>query len=92
MSQYWYLAFVYFNRVKSPVDFRLTNGTSLDVLKSKLDYLLHHTENRKVVKIEYYSPSIDNEGNIRFSKFELKIDEDLKDPIEVDAAHVTRFE
>lgn len=31
-----------------------------------------------MVKIEYRSPLIDNEGNIRFNKFELKIGEDLK--------------
>lgn len=31
-----------------------------------------------MVKIEYRSPLIDNEGNIMFNKFELKIGEDLK--------------
>lgn len=48
------LAFVYFNDVKPPIYFRLTEGTPIDVLKSKLDNLLHHTDNRNGVKIEYY--------------------------------------
>lgn len=31
-----------------------------------------------MVKIEYRSPSIDNQGKLKFNNFELKIDEDLK--------------
>lgn len=50
-----------------------------------------------VVKIKYCSPSIDNEDKVRFSKFDLNMDEDLrlmwntfhryetKDPIKVNA-------
>lgn len=39
---------------------------------------MHHTDTINVVKIDYSSPSIDNEGKSRFIKFELKKDEDLK--------------
>lgn len=78
MSQYWYLTFVYFNDMKHPVDFRLTEDTFLVVQKSKLNNLMHHINNIKVIKIEYHSPSIDTEWEIRFNKFDLKRDEDLK--------------
>lgn len=37
-----------------------------------------HTDNRRVIKIKYHLPSIDNEGKIRFGKFEMKSDENLK--------------
>lgn len=69
---------MYFNGVKPSYDFRLVEETPLDVLKSKLNNLVHHTNNRKVVKIEYHSPLIDNKENISFNKFELKTNEDLK--------------
>lgn len=64
--------------MKPPVSFRLIEDTPLDVLKFQLDNFVHHTDYRKVVKIDYRSPSIDNEGKIRFSKFERKTNEDLK--------------
>lgn len=78
MSRYWYLTFVYFIDMKAPVDFRMAKDTSLAVLKYKLDNLLHHANIRKVGKIKYHSPSIDNEGIIRLSKFKLKKNKDLK--------------
>lgn len=68
---------MYFNDVKSFVDFRFIEDTTLDVLKIKLDNLLYHTDKRKVVKIEYNFPSIDNEEKIWFSKVKLKTNEDM---------------
>lgn len=53
--------------MKPLVNFRLTEDTLLTVLKFKLYNLLHHTENRKVLKIEYFSPSIINEGHVKFT-------------------------
>lgn len=78
MSQFWYLVFVFFDDVKPPIDFWLTEDTPLVVLKSKLDNLLQYTNKRKTFKIEYHLPSIDNEGKTKFNNFELKTYEDLK--------------
>lgn len=69
---------MYINSVKPHVDLTITKDTHIVVLKFKLDNILYHIDNKKVVKIEYHSPSIDNEGKIWFSKFELKMDGDLK--------------
>lgn len=52
--------------------------TSLYALKSKLDNLLRYPYNWRVVKIEYRSPSIYNEGKLKFNNFELKTNEDLR--------------
>lgn len=42
-----------------------------------VDNLLYYLDNQSLVKIEYHSPPIDNQGNIEFNKFELKSYEDL---------------
>ena len=53
-------------------------------------------ENYRVIKLEYQSPSFDNDENVHFTNLELKTDEDLKvtwsiflclskDPIEMNA-------
>lgn len=35
-------------------------------------------ESRRVIKLEYRSSSLDNEGKIQFTNFELKTNEDLQ--------------
>ncbi|XP_058772016.1 uncharacterized protein LOC131645829 [Vicia villosa] len=94
---YPFLAFVYFNGVKPPLQFRFSEGTHLAELISILNSILQYPENRKVVKLEYRSPSSDPEGKVQFTQFVLKTIDDLKvmwrafrqystkDPIEVDA-------
>lgn len=77
MSQFRYRASVYFNGV-SLIDFRRIEDTSHELLKSKLNNLLRYRNNKGMVKIKYCSPLIDNEWEIRFSKFELKTSEDLR--------------
>lgn len=42
-----------------------------------VDNLLYYLDNQSLVKIEYHSPLIDNQGKIEFNKFELKSYEDL---------------
>lgn len=48
------------NTVDPSIDFRLTENIPLDVLKSISDNLLCYSDNKRVVKIEYCSPLIDN--------------------------------
>lgn len=79
MSQYLYPTILYFNDLKTLVDFWLPENTiTLVVLISKLDNLLPNTDNRNVVKIEFRAPSIDIEGKVKYNNFDLKTDEDLK--------------
>ena len=57
MSQYSFTTVVSFNDVKPPVDYRLPEDTtSLTILRSLLDDLLPHTDNKKVDKIEFNAP------------------------------------
>lgn len=95
MKKYWFITFVYFNDVLPPLQFRVTTDTLLVDLKSRMQNNLHYSDNRRVIKIEYYSPSLYNTWKMKFRKFELKMNEDLrivwstfhcyatKDPIEV---------
>lgn len=46
-------------------------------MKSKLENFLHYSNNRRVVKIEYHSFSIDNKGKMKFSKIQLMTDADI---------------
>lgn len=62
-----------------------------------LNSLLQYLENQKVAKLEYLLPSLDTKGNVKFTLFELKNDDNLrvmkgtferyssKGPIEVNA-------
>ena len=77
MSIYWDVRFVYFNGVKVSLEFKVTEYTSLVDLKSIMENLLQYSDNQKTVKLEYYSPSIDSDENIQFSKFQLKANEDI---------------
>ena len=75
---YPHLAFVYFSGEMSPLQFRFSQDTPLDELITILNSLLQYPENRKVVKLEYRSPSLDTEGKVKFTPFELKNDDDLE--------------
>ncbi|XP_058774717.1 uncharacterized protein LOC131648989 [Vicia villosa] len=95
---YPHLAFVYFNSgYPMSFQFRFSHDTLFAKLISSLNSLLQYPENRKVVKLEYRSPSLDDEGDVQFTPFDVKNDEDLaviwitfdrfssKGPIELDA-------
>ncbi|KAI5409230.1 hypothetical protein KIW84_054869 [Lathyrus oleraceus] len=58
--------------------FKLTDFTFLEDIKEEIHYLLPYGDNRKIVKLENHSPSIDNIGNIEFNKFELKTQSDVR--------------
>ncbi|XP_058751977.1 uncharacterized protein LOC131625098 [Vicia villosa] len=100
---YPHIAFIYFNGAKPPLQFSFSEDTPLAELITILNSLLQYTENMKVVKLEYRSPSLDTEGNVQFTQFTLKTDDDLKvmwstfrrysikGPLEVDAK-IRRFE
>lgn len=79
------------------IKFKVTKNISPVDLKSKQKNLLHYTDHRRVIKIEYHLSTIDNKGKIKFNKFEQKTDVDvrvvqttfhhytMKGPIEMDA-------
>lgn len=75
MSQYSYLAFVYFNNEKPLLEFLFTEITHLTDIKSILENL--YPDNKRFVKLYYCSPSIDSERKIQFNKFDLETNEDL---------------
>ena len=74
----WYVANVSFFSTTPARKFNLNKYTALAYLKYKLRNLLPHEDNRKIVKLNYYSPLIDNEWNIEFIKFEHKTDADVR--------------
>lgn len=78
MNAYPHPVFVYFNGMKSPLQFRVIEDTPLVDLISKPNTLLWYPKNQRVVKLEYRSPSFDNIRKIQFTNFELKTDEHLK--------------
>ena len=74
----WYVASVSFSDGKTPRrTFKLNDLTLLDDIKDEIHYLLPYGDKRKVVKLEYRSPSVDNEGNVVFNKVELKNQDDV---------------
>src|SRR3954471_4247779 len=75
---YPHLAFVYFETGYPMLfQFRFSRDTPFAELIPSLNTLLRYPENRKVVKLEYRSPSLNDEGHIKFTPFEIKNDEDL---------------
>lgn len=69
---------VSFKDLKPPVDFWLPEDTTnLTVLRSLLNNMLPHTENKKVDKIEFCAPWIDTGENVKYNNVGLKIGEDL---------------
>ncbi|XP_058761212.1 uncharacterized protein LOC131634558 [Vicia villosa] len=76
---YPHLTFVYFSSgYLIPLQFRFLRDTPFAELIPTLNSLLQYLENQKVVKLEYRSPSFDDEGNVKFTPFEIKNDDDLK--------------
>lgn len=77
MNMNWHVAYVYYNGTKPSIKFKFTEYTPLVDLNFILENLLEYSDNRRIVKLEYRSSSIDNERNIQF-KTELKTDADLR--------------
>ena len=63
---YPHFAFVYYNSVMSPLQFRFYEDTTFVELITILNSLLQYPENQKVVKLEYRSPSLDIEEKVKF--------------------------
>lgn len=59
--------------------FKLTDFTFLKDIKDEIHLLIPYRDNRKIVKLEYRSSSIDNGGKIEFNKFEIKMQVDVRD-------------
>lgn len=81
MSQiniYWHVANVSFSDSTPGRTFKLTDFTSLKDIKEEIHHLLPYRDNQNIVKFNYCSPLIDNEGNIEFSKFKLKTQADVR--------------
>lgn len=72
ISMYWCVANVSFSNFTLGKTFKLADFTTLENIKDEIHHLLPYRDNRKIVKLGYHSLSIDNKGNIDFSKFELK--------------------
>lgn len=70
--------YIYFNADEPSIAFKFTMYTPFDDLKFILEELLSYDDNQKIVKLEYRSPSADNEGNIEFNNFEFKTTKDVR--------------
>lgn len=68
----WHVPYVYFNIAKHTIEFKFNEYTTIVDLNFILENLLPYFDNQKIVKLEYRSPSINNEGKIVFSNFEPK--------------------
>lgn len=64
--------------MRPPFEFMMIENTPLVDIKSKLENLLHYTDNQRVTKIEYHSSTIDNEWKMKFNKLELNTDANVK--------------
>lgn len=77
--QFLFKVEMYFNWVKSPVEFCLPKDTACPVLlRSKLNVMLSDTETKKVSKINFYEDWIDTDERAKYILIELKTNEDLK--------------
>lgn len=61
-----------------PLEFRTVKNTTLIDLKSKLENLLNHKGKQRVIMIDYHSSTVDVDEKIRFIKFELETEEDVR--------------
>src|SRR4051812_23791953 len=83
MSQYdinirWYVAVISYSDGETPGrTIKLNDYTSLDDIIDEIHYCLPYGDKQKIVKLEYRSLSVDNEGNVVYSNFELKNREDV---------------
>lgn len=78
MNINWHITYVYFNDANPSIEFKFNEYTPLVDLKYILHNLLSYRDNRKIMKVEYRSPSINNEWNIKFINFELKTNADAR--------------
>lgn len=69
----WYVTDIFFYNATPGRNFKLTEYTSLADIKDEIHYFLSYGDNRRIVKLEYRSPSINNEEKIEFNNFEPKI-------------------
>ena len=93
----WHVGVVHFTGATRSREFKFTVYTPIEDVREILQELVPYGDNRKVVKIEYRSPSIDKDGKLVFINRELKNGADLramwntfdsfeeKVPIELDA-------
>lgn len=78
MNINWHIANVYFNGVKSSIEFKFNEYTPLADPKYILENLLPYSDNWKIVKLEYCSLTIEHEWKIEFNKFEMETGADLR--------------
>src|ERR1051325_9692520 len=74
----WVVGVVHFLGDIPSHEFKITVYTSIEEVRETLQELVPYGDGRKVEKIEYCSPSIDNEGNRHFMSRELKNGNDLR--------------
>lgn len=74
----WHVANVSFFNATPGWNFKLTEYTSLEVIKYEIHHLVPYGDNRRIVKLENRSPSINNREKIKFINFELKTVADLR--------------
>lgn len=69
---------LYFNNMTPPFEFMEVQNTILVDMEYKLESLLNHNDNQRVIKIDYCSRMINVVKKIWFNKFELKAGEDVR--------------
>ncbi|XP_058777018.1 uncharacterized protein LOC131651371 [Vicia villosa] len=78
MNIEWYVGVVHFTGATPSREFKFTTLTPIEDVREILQELLPYNDNRKVVKIEYRSPSVDKDGKLVFINYELKNDVDMQ--------------
>ena len=68
----WVAGVVHFPGDEPSCEFKITMYTPISEVRETLQELVPYGNSRKVEKIEYRSPSIDNEGNLQLMHRELK--------------------
>lgn len=68
-----HVTYVYFNGAKSSIEFKFNDYNIFIDMKYILQNLLTYGDNRKIVKLEYYSPWIENKRKTEFRNFKLKM-------------------
>ena len=74
----WVVEVLHFSDATPSRKFKITVYTPIEDVHETLQELVLYGDDQKVEKIEYRSPSIDNEGNLQFMNRELKNDTDLR--------------
>ncbi|XP_058776680.1 uncharacterized protein LOC131651008 [Vicia villosa] len=78
MNIKWYVGVVHFISVTPSREFKFAKYTPIEDVCEILQKLVPYDDNRKVVKIEYRSPSVDKYGKLVFINRELKNDADIQ--------------